>query len=65
MPITVAARSKAWTIFAHSNAGIMCSNPTWVMDVCVRLFSVYGVLCVSPVLKFKKLKNGHGPNKGV
>jgi hypothetical protein len=33
-PITVAARSKAWTIFARSNAGIVC-----VYSVCV-------VLCV-------------------
>jgi hypothetical protein len=41
LPITVAARSKAWTISARSNAGIMGSNPTQGMDVCLRLFSVY------------------------
>jgi hypothetical protein len=23
LPITVAAQSKAWTVFAHSNAGIV------------------------------------------
>jgi hypothetical protein len=45
-PITVAARSKARTSFARSNAGIVGSNPTQCMDVCVRLFCVYVVLCV-------------------
>jgi hypothetical protein len=34
----VAARSTAWTVFARSNTGIVGSNPTWGMDVCVRLF---------------------------
>jgi hypothetical protein len=37
-PITVAARSEAWTVFARSNAGIVSSNPTRGMDVSVRLF---------------------------
>jgi hypothetical protein len=36
----------AWTIFARSNAGIVDSNPTQDMDVCVRLFCVYVVLCL-------------------
>jgi hypothetical protein len=45
-PITVAARSKAWSVFARSNAGIMGSNPTQGIDVYVRLFCVYVVLCV-------------------
>jgi hypothetical protein len=45
-PITVAARSKAWTVFARSNAGNVGSNPTQGMDVCVRLFCVCVVLCV-------------------
>jgi hypothetical protein len=40
MRVTVAARSKAWTVFARSNAGIVGSNPTQVMDVCLRLFCV-------------------------
>jgi hypothetical protein len=40
-PITVAARSKAWTVFARSNTGIVGSNPTQRMDVCLRLFCVY------------------------
>jgi hypothetical protein len=42
----VAARSKAWTVFARLNTGIMGSNPTWGIDVCVRLFYVCAVLCV-------------------
>jgi hypothetical protein len=45
-PITVVARSKARTIFAPSNAGIMGSSPTRGMDVCVRLLCVCVVLCV-------------------
>jgi hypothetical protein len=36
----MAARSKAWAVFALSNTGIVGSNLTWVMDVCVRLFCV-------------------------
>jgi hypothetical protein len=39
-PITVAARSKAWNVFAHSNTGIVGSNPIQGMDVCLRLFFV-------------------------
>jgi hypothetical protein len=42
----VAALSKAWTAFVHSNAGIVGSNPNQGMDVCVSLFYVYIVLCV-------------------
>jgi hypothetical protein len=45
-PIVVAARCKAWTVFARSDAGIVDSNPTQGMDVCVRLFCVCVVLCV-------------------
>jgi hypothetical protein len=40
----VIARSKAWTVFARSNAGIVGSNPTQGMDVYVRLFCVCVVL---------------------
>jgi hypothetical protein len=36
-PITVAVRNKTWTLFARSNAGIVGSNPTQGMDVCLRL----------------------------
>jgi hypothetical protein len=42
----VTARSKAWSVFARSNAGIVGSNPTHAMDVCLRLFCVCVVLCV-------------------
>jgi hypothetical protein len=37
---------KAWTAFARSNTGILCSNPTRGIDVCARLFCVNVVLCV-------------------
>jgi hypothetical protein len=40
MTSIVAARSKAWNVFAHFNTGIVGSNPTEDMDVCVRLFYV-------------------------
>jgi hypothetical protein len=45
-PITVAARSKARTVLARSNAGIVGSNPTQGMAVCVLLFCVCVVQCV-------------------
>jgi hypothetical protein len=77
-PITVAAGSKAWTLFARSNAGIVGSNRTQGMDVCVRLFCVCVVLCVgsglatgwSPVqvlptvYGLRNWKSGQGPTKG-
>jgi hypothetical protein len=44
--ITVAARSKARTVFDGSNTGIVSSNPTQGMDVCVRLFYICVVLGV-------------------
>jgi hypothetical protein len=56
----VAARSKAWTFFARSNAEIMGSNPTQSMDVCVHLFCVYVVLCVG-----SGLATGWSPVQGV
>jgi hypothetical protein len=76
LPITVPARSKAWTVFAGSNIGIVGSNPTWGMDVCVRLFCIYVVLCEgsglvtdwSPVqgsywlcIGLRNWKSGQGP----
>jgi hypothetical protein len=36
--ITVAAWPKPWTVFACSDTGIVGSNPTRGVDVCVRLF---------------------------
>jgi hypothetical protein len=77
MPMTVAAQS--WTVFARSNSGIVCSNPTQDMDVCVHLFCVCVVLCVgsglatgwSPaqgvlpiVCRLRNWKSGQGPTKG-
>jgi hypothetical protein len=59
-PITVAARSKAQTVFARSNTGIGGANPTWGMDVCVRLFCVCVVLCVG-----SGLTTGSSPVQGV
>jgi hypothetical protein len=71
-PITMAALSKAWTVFARSKAGIADSNPSQGMDVCMLLSCVCVVLCVgsglatgwSPVkrvllivYRIKKLKN--------
>jgi hypothetical protein len=41
MSVTVAARSKACTVFAHSNAGIVGSNPTQGMEICVYVYSVF------------------------
>jgi hypothetical protein len=43
--ITVAERSKARTVFARSNTGIVGSNPTRGMDVCVRLFCLCCSVC--------------------
>jgi hypothetical protein len=79
-PISVTVRSKAWTVFARSNAGIVGSNPTQGMDVYERLFCFCFVLCVgiglatgwSPVqgilpsvYKIKKLKKRPRSNKGL
>jgi hypothetical protein len=45
--ITVAARSKAWTVCARSNAGIVTSNPTQDMNICiVCVYSVFVLFCV-------------------
>jgi hypothetical protein len=38
--------SKTWTVFARSNTGVVCSNPTRGIDICATLFCVYVVLCV-------------------
>jgi hypothetical protein len=78
--ITIAARSKAWTVFTLSNAGIVSSNPSQGMDVCVHLFCVCVVLCVGSglatgssyvqgvlptVYRIKKLKKRPMSNKGL
>jgi hypothetical protein len=41
MPIAVAARPKARTVFARSNTEIVDSNPTGGMDVCVFVLCVF------------------------
>jgi hypothetical protein len=38
----MAAQSKAWTVFARLNAGIVGSNPNRGMDVCVYSVFVFG-----------------------
>jgi hypothetical protein len=58
LPITLAALSRAWTIFARSNTGVVGSNTTRGMDVCVRLFCV--VPCVG-----SGLATGWSPIQGV
>jgi hypothetical protein len=58
--ITVAARSEASTVFSRSKAGIVASNPTEGMDVCVHLFRVYVVLCLG-----SDLATGSSPVQGV
>jgi hypothetical protein len=67
-------QSKAWTVFAHSNAGIVDSNPTQGMNVCVCVF-----LCVDSglatgwslvqwvlpsVYRSGNWRRGEGPTKG-
>jgi hypothetical protein len=37
----VAARSKAWTVFAHSNAGVVGSYPALGMDVCAFILCLW------------------------
>jgi hypothetical protein len=59
-PIREAARSKAWTVFARLNTGIMGSNSIRVMYVYVRLFRVCAVLCVG-----RGLATGWSPVQGV
>jgi hypothetical protein len=72
--MTVAARSKAWTVFARSNAGIVGLNPTRGMDVYVCLFSACVVLCIKGLIPrsrshtdcawLKKLKKAVKVHKG-
>jgi hypothetical protein len=47
MPTTVTARSKTLTVFVVSKAGIVGSNPTQGIDVCiVCVHSVFVLSCV-------------------
>jgi hypothetical protein len=45
-PNAVVALSKVRTAFAFSNTGVVGSNPTLGMDVCMRLLCLCIVLCV-------------------
>jgi hypothetical protein len=65
---------------AHSNTGVVGSNPTRSMDVCLLLFCVHVVLCVGSGLatgrssvqgalktmhRIKKPKRGQGPKRAI
>jgi hypothetical protein len=62
--------------FAHSNTGIMGSNPTWGIDVCVSLFCVCVYIaalrrtdptskeCYRLCKRSRNWKSGQGPTKG-
>jgi hypothetical protein len=56
----MAARSKAWNVFVRSNTGVVGSNPSREMDVCVRLFCV----CVVLFIGLRNWKSGQGLKKG-
>jgi hypothetical protein len=76
--ITVAEPSKARTVIAYSNTGIVGSDPTWDIDVCVRLFCVYDLCADSGLLtgwspskeshrlckRLRTWKSGQAPRKG-
>jgi hypothetical protein len=60
MPITVAARSKALTVFARSDAGIMDSNPTQGIEVwCVCVYFVF----VLPCVQVEAMRRAHHSSK--
>jgi hypothetical protein len=59
MPVPVAARSAAGTVFDRSNTGIAGSNPTRGTDVCPR----FSVLC-SPMW-VEALRRADSPLQGV
>jgi hypothetical protein len=60
-PITMAARSKAWTELARSNTWIVGSNPTQGMDVCVCV-CVYSVFMLS-YMSVAALRRADPPSK--
>jgi hypothetical protein len=60
LSITVGAWSKARTVFARSNAGIVDSNPTRGVDVCiVCIYSVFVLFCV----QVEDLRRADSPSK--
>jgi hypothetical protein len=68
MPSTVAYRARACTIFTGSDTGIMGSNPTRGMDVCVCV--VLGRSDLPPnesyrlCIGLRNWKSGQGRTKG-
>jgi hypothetical protein len=69
-----------WTVFARFNPGVMGSNSTQAMDVCVRLLCVCVIMCVGSgiptgscpfqgvlptVYNIKKLKSRTRSTRGV
>jgi hypothetical protein len=52
-PVTVAARSKAWTVFDGSDAVTVGSNPTQGMDiwcVCVCVYKCLFCVCADELI---------------
>jgi hypothetical protein len=45
-PITVAAQSKAWTVFARTNTGTVGSNPIRNVDLCMCVYCVFVFTCL-------------------
>jgi hypothetical protein len=58
VPITVAAGSKAWTVFVRSNIGTMDLNPTRGMDVCV-VYCMFVLFCA----QIAALRQAYPPSK--
>jgi hypothetical protein len=46
LPVPIVEWSKAWTILARLDAGIVGSNPTRGMDVYVYVYSMFVLSCV-------------------
>jgi hypothetical protein len=57
--IRVVTLSKTWTVFTSSFTGVVISNATQGMDVCLRLF------CVRVLLLVDSLVTGWSPIQGV
>jgi hypothetical protein len=53
------SRSRAWTVFGRSNTGVVGSDLTWGVDVCLHLFCVCAVLYVG-----RHLETSWPPSKG-
>jgi hypothetical protein len=64
-PIRVSARSKAWSVFPRSKTGLVGSNPTRGMDVCLRLFCVCVVLCAGSGLATGLIPHTRSPTNSL